>query len=55
MANKIVQALETSLNFMVGTEAEPLDQSMIKRIQDVAKLSQREQELITEFLDAFIT
>jgi len=54
MAVKIADALEVSLDYLVGkTEAE-LDNAMLKRIQDVTRLPEKEKEHVFVFLDAFL-
>lgn len=55
IAKKMAEALEVSLDYLVGSTEQQLDKAMINRIQEVAKLSQKEKELVFEFLDAFIT
>ncbi len=55
MAKIIADALEVSLDYLVGSTEQQLDKATINRIQEVAKLSSKEKELVFEFLDAFIT
>ena len=55
IAKKIAEALEVSLDFLVGTTDQELDKATLNRINEVAKLSPKEKELVFEFLDAFIT
>ena len=55
MAVKIADALEVSLDYLVGkTEAE-LDNATFKRIQDITRLPQKEKEHVFVFLDAFLS
>lgn len=55
MAVKIADALEVSLDYLVGkTEAE-LDNATLKRIQDITRLPQKEKEHVFVFLDAFLS
>lgn len=55
IAKKIAEALEVSLDYLVGSTEQELDKATLTRIQEVAKLSKKEKELVFEFLDAFIT
>lgn len=55
MAQKIAQALEVSLDYLVGSTDQELDKATLARVQEVAKLPTKEKELVFEFLDAFIT
>ena len=55
IAKKIAQALEVSLDYLVGSTDQELDKATLSRIRDVARLSPKEKELVYEFLDAFIT
>ncbi|ELR68587.1 hypothetical protein C900_00235 [Fulvivirga imtechensis AK7] len=55
IAKKIAEALEVSLDYLVGSSEQEIDKATLKRIQEVAKLSPKEKELVFEFLDAFIT
>lgn len=55
IAKKIADALEVSLDYLVGTTEQQLDKATINGIQEVNKLPQKEKELVYEFLDAFIT
>ncbi|MEM6738461.1 MAG: hypothetical protein AAF620_20580 [Bacteroidota bacterium] len=43
------------MDYLVGSTEEELDKATLTRIQEVAKLSKKEKELVFEFLDAFIT
>jgi len=55
IAKKIAEALEVSLDYLVGSTDQELDKTTFHRIQEVTKLSPKEKELVFEFLDAFIT
>jgi len=55
IAKKIAQALEVSLDYLVGSTEQELDKAMVNRLQEINKLSPKEKELVFEFLDAFIT
>lgn len=47
--------LEVSLDWLVGNTDTELDTSTLHRIQDISKLSQKDKELVFEFLDSFIS
>lgn len=55
IAKKMAQALDVSLDYLAGSTEEELDKAAIHRLQQIAKLSPKEKELVFEFLDAFIT
>ena len=55
IARKIAQALEVPPDYLVGSTQQELDQATMNRLQEIAKLSPKEKELVYEFLDAFIT
>ena len=46
MAVKIAQALEVSLDYLTGTTDIELDKATIDRIQEVTKLSEKDQDYI---------
>jgi len=54
MAVKIAQAMDVSLDYLTGATDMELDNSMLKRIQAVSKLPQKEKECVFLFLDSFI-
>jgi transcriptional regulator with XRE-family HTH domain len=54
-ATKMALLLEVSLDWLVGTTDAELDTATINRIQDINKLSQKDKELVFEFLDSFIS
>jgi transcriptional regulator with XRE-family HTH domain len=55
VAAKIAEALGVSLDYLTGSTEEELDKAAINRLQQIAKLSPKEKELVFEFLDVFIT
>lgn len=55
VAAKIAEALGVSLDYLVGATELEVDQATMNRLQEIAKLSPKERELVYEFLDAFIT
>ena len=54
-ATKLAQLLEVSLDWLVGTTDAELDTATMNRIQDINKLTQKDKELVFEFLDSFIS
>lgn len=54
MAVKIAKAMEVSLDYLTGSTDLELDNDMIKRIQYVTKLPEKEKECVYLFLDSFI-
>lgn len=54
-ATKMAKILEVSLDWLVGNTDTELDTATLNRMQDIAKLSQKDKELVFEFLDSFIS
>jgi transcriptional regulator with XRE-family HTH domain len=54
MAVKIAEALEVSLDYLVGKTDTELDNATLKRLQDVTRLPDKEKEHVFVFLDAFL-
>ncbi|MCP4482175.1 MAG: helix-turn-helix transcriptional regulator [bacterium] len=54
MARKISDALDVSLDYLVGKTDMELDNEMLKRVQLVSKLPKQEKEHVFIFLDSFI-
>jgi transcriptional regulator with XRE-family HTH domain len=54
-ATKMATVLEVSLDWLVGNTDDELDAATLRRIQDINKLSQKDKELVFEFLDSFIS
>jgi ribosome-binding protein aMBF1 (putative translation factor) len=54
-AAKMANILEVSLDWLVGNTDAELDTTTINRIQDIAKLTPKDKELVYEFLDSFIS
>ena len=53
-AAKMAELLNVSLDYLVGKTDLNLDSSMMKRIQLVSKLPDKEKECVFVFLDSFI-
>jgi len=53
-AAKMAQILDVSLDWLVGHTDLELDRKMIQRIQQVTKMSEKDQEHVFAMLDAFI-
>ncbi len=54
MAKKITDALDVSLDFLVGKTDVLLDGKILNRIIEIQKLSADEQKTVFSFLDAFL-
>jgi transcriptional regulator with XRE-family HTH domain len=54
-AANMAKILEVSLDWLVGNTDAELNTNTINRIQDIDKLSQKDKELVFEFLDSFIS
>ena len=54
-ATNMAKILEVSLDWLVGNTDTELDTATLNRIQDISKLSQKDKELVFEFLDSFIS
>ena len=55
IAKRMADALEVSLDYLVGTSEKQLNKEMVKRIEDVDKMKPDDKKMIYAFLDAFIT
>lgn len=53
-AKKIADALEVSLDYLVGGEMKVLDKKTLKRLQDIEKLPENDKENIFYTLDSLI-
>jgi len=54
VVTKIANLLEISLDYLVGKTDVELDDAMLKRIQLISKLPDKEKEYVFVFLDSFI-
>lgn len=55
VATNMAKILEVSLDWLVGNTDAELDTATLNRVQDISKLSQKDKELVFEFLDSFIS
>jgi transcriptional regulator with XRE-family HTH domain len=53
-AAAIAEALEVSLDYLVGNTDLILDKTIVKRIADIQKLDKAEREHVNALLDAFL-
>jgi transcriptional regulator with XRE-family HTH domain len=53
-AAAIAQALDVSLDYLVGNSDLLLEKNVIKRIQDIQKLDDNEKEHVFALMDAFL-
>ena len=55
-AKRIADVLEVSLDYLVSEEEnqEAIDNRMVKRIKELQKLSERDQQSIISVIDAFV-
>jgi len=54
VAKRMAEALEVSLDYLVGAADQKIDQPTLQRIQEISRLGESEKTLVYEFLDAFI-
>jgi transcriptional regulator with XRE-family HTH domain len=54
VAAKIADALEVSLDYLVGKVSMELDAKTLKRLQDIQSLNEQDKAHIFELLDAFL-
>ncbi len=54
MAWKIANALDASLDYLVGKTNMELDQEVIQKIEEISKMSEKDREHVFSLLDAFI-
>ncbi len=51
---KIADVLEVSIDFLVGKSAVELDKPLIKRLQDIQKLSDKDKDYLFFIMDAIL-
>ena len=54
IAKNIADALEVSLDYLVGTAKTQLNSATLKRLQEIDQLSEENKKLVYAFLDSFI-
>lgn len=54
VAKKIADALEASLDYLVGTSETQVDRATLKRLQEIDRLSEENKKMVYTFLDSFI-
>jgi transcriptional regulator with XRE-family HTH domain len=54
VASKIADALEVSLDFLVGKTNVEIDAKALKRLQDIQKLNDNDKATVFEMVDAFL-
>lgn len=52
---KIPDALEVSLDYLVGKTSVELDNKTLKRLQDIQKLNEQDKATVLEMVDAFLS
>ena len=51
---KIADTLEVSIDYLVGKTSLELDNTILRRIEEVSKMSEKDKEHVFSLLDAFI-
>jgi len=54
MATKIADALGVSLDYLVGHSDQMIEHSILNRIMDIQKLSEKDQEHLFAMVDAYL-
>jgi len=54
LAAKVAEVLEVSLDWLVGHTDLELNKKMVRRIEEVSKMPQKDQDHVFALLDAFI-
>jgi transcriptional regulator with XRE-family HTH domain len=54
IASKISDALEVSLDYLVGSSDAVLEKSLVKKIADIQKLPEDDKKCVIKMLDAFL-
>jgi len=54
MATQLAEALEVSLDYLVGSTDVLLEKSIVNRVLDIQKLKENEKQHVFALLDAFI-
>src|SRR5271156_1294402 len=53
-ASKVADALEVSVDFLLGKTTTEIDKKTMKRLLDIQKLSEKDRDHVLEIIDAFI-
>jgi hypothetical protein len=54
VAARLADALEVSLDFLVGKSSVDVDSKTLKRLQDIQKLNDQDKSTVLEMVDAFL-
>ncbi len=54
IASKIADALDVSLDYLVGSSDAILEKALVKKITDIQKLSEEDKICVHKMLDAFL-
>lgn len=54
IAAKIADALEVSLDYLVGNSDSVLEKTLVKKITDIQKLSADDKNVVIKLIDAFL-
>lgn len=54
VAARLADALEVSLDFLVGKSSFDVDSKTLKRLQDIQKLNDQDKSTVLEMVDAFL-
>ena len=55
VAKRLADALEVSLDYLVGNTEQKIDKTTRNKIQEINKLNADDKKMVYAFLDAFIT
>jgi len=54
VAKRMADVLEVSLDYLAGDIDQAVDKATLNRVMQIGKLSEKEKQMVYEFLDAFI-
>ncbi len=54
VASKVADALEVSVDFLLGKTTTEIDKKTMKRLMDIQKLTEKDRDHVLEMVDAFI-
>lgn len=54
IATKIADALDVSLDYLVGSTDEVLEKSLVQKISDIQKLPEDKKNVVMTLIDAFL-